>query len=109
MCEQNDAMAAWAEEDRKQKELDAAVLEQVRAMVTQEAFADIQAYIAEAGYTYDYKLATEPRGEQQCEKWAFGDPYVNQTTNGGYSGDEYAGTVSIPLGDGKFFQFSYSM
>lgn len=35
--------------------------------------------------------------------------WVNQTTNGGYTGDSFAGTVSIKLKKGKFLELDYSM
>lgn len=59
--------------------------------------------------TCDYQIAGTPIGREQDEEGPWGKHFVNQTTNGGYTGDEYAGTVSIPLGDGRFFQFGYSM
>ncbi len=35
--------------------------------------------------------------------------WVNQTTDGGYSGDSYAGTCDIKISEGKYLRFSYSM
>jgi hypothetical protein len=65
--------------------------------------------LKECSYTFDYKFAAIPRGHEQNDGASWGNTFVNQTTNGSHTGDEYAGTVSIPLGDGRFFQFGYSM
>ncbi len=56
------------------------------------------------------KIVNKPRGEKQAESYgAFKFIYVNQTTNGGYEGDDFAGEVYIPLPDKTFLEFSYSM
>jgi len=35
--------------------------------------------------------------------------YIKQTINGGYTGDEFAGTCAIKISDKEYFQFNYSM
>lgn len=35
--------------------------------------------------------------------------WVNQTTNGGHLGDDFAGTVCIEIKKGKYLKFNYSM
>lgn len=35
--------------------------------------------------------------------------WVDQTTNGGYTGDEFAGTVCVKIDDRRYFKFNYSM
>lgn len=85
------------------------ILAEVRSIVSAEVYAAILDELAEVGHTFDYKIAPIGIGHEQDDGAAWGKHFVNQTTNGGYSGDEYAGTVSIPLGDGRFFQFGYSM
>lgn len=86
-----------------------AVLQVVQRTVSAEVYAEIVVELTDDGYTFDYQIASEPRGREQDDGAAWGKHYVNQTTNGGYTGDDYAGTVSIPMGDGRFFQFAYSM
>jgi len=86
-----------------------AVLQEVQSVVSAEVYTDIVEELTADGYTFDYQIASSPIGQEQYGGDAWGKHYVDQTTNGGYTGEEYAGTVSIPLGDGRYFQFSYTM
>lgn len=92
-------------------ELDAAnqaVLDQVQALVTPEAFQQIKDTLTDCGYTHSYLIADRPLGEPQDDEYLLGDVYVDQTTNGGHTGDDYAGTMSMPLSAGRYFQFCYA-
>lgn len=102
-----DALLLAEEQAEKQKRR--AVLAEVESVVHANVYAAILSELADSSYTFDYKIAAAPIGREQDEGAAWGVHFVNQTTNGGHSGDEYSGTVSIPLGDGRFFQFGYSM
>jgi len=103
------AYAALMEHERVEAERCKAVLAQVKMLVSEEVFSEIMSEIDESGYAYDFQIADAPKGHADDQGAAWGDTYVDQTTNGGHTGDEFAGTVSIPLGNGKFFQFGYSM
>ena len=104
------ADAAIIEHEKAEEKVREAVLADVKRIVSAAVYAEIVAEVTEAGtYTYDYKIAAAPIGREQDDGAAWGLTFVNQTTNGGYCGDEYAGTVSIPLGDGRYFQFAYTM
>ena len=35
--------------------------------------------------------------------------WINQTTNGGYNGDDFCGDIYIPVLDGKFLKIYYSI
>lgn len=103
------ADVALIEHDRVEELQRQAVLEQVKGIVSAEVYAEILEELTESGYTHDYKVTSIPVGQEQDDGASWGNTFVNQTTDGGHTGDEYAGTVSIPLGDGKFFQFAFSM
>jgi hypothetical protein len=92
----------------EQRDQENAVLDQVMAMVSPEAFVQIKDAISDSSYTHSYLIADAPLGEPQDDSYALGDVYVDQTTNGGMSGDDFAGTMSMPLPDGRYFQFSYA-
>lgn len=85
-----------------------AVLDQVQALVTPEAFQQIKDTLTDSGYTHSYLIADRPLGEPQDDEYLLGDVYVDQTTNGGHTGDDYAGTMSMPLSAGRYFQFCYA-
>ena len=82
----------------------------VKPLASEDEFNDILDILAECDDTYDYSIEDKPKGKYQEEDYDFiKGALVNQTTNGGYTGDEFAGTVSIKLPNGKYFQFYYSM
>lgn len=85
-----------------------AVLDQVQALVSPEAFQQIKDTLCDSGYTHGYLIADQPLGEPQDDGFVLGDVYVDQTLNGGFSGDDYAGTMSMPLHAGRYFQFNYA-
>lgn len=96
---------------RELDELQAAnqsVLDVVQGMVTPEAFQQIKDTLSDSGYTHSYVIADTPLGEPQDDDYVLGTVYVDQTTCGGLSGDEYAGTMSMPLTTGRYFQFCYA-
>lgn len=52
--------------------------------------------------------SAEVQGDrQESEYETFDHEYINQTTNGGYTGDEFAGTIYFPLSDTQYLAMSY--
>lgn len=98
--------AAIAQEFSEQFEKDDKVLQQVRALVTEEAFGQIKEALAEAGGD-QLEIVDRPVGEAQDEGFVLGDVFIDQTTDGGCEGDEFAGTVFMPLGDGTYLKYHY--
>ncbi|MFJ7794639.1 hypothetical protein [Pseudomonas sp. NPDC096950] len=97
--------------DREMKELHAknqVVLDQVQALVSPEAFQQIQETLSDSEYTCDYQIVGQPVGVAQDEGYVLGDVFVNQTMNGGFTGDEYAGTICMPITADSYFQFHYT-
>jgi hypothetical protein len=85
-----------------------AVLEQVRAIVSPKAFKQINETLFDSGMTHTYLITDKPVGAPQDDEFILGELYINQTSDGGLCGDDYSGTICMPLGDGRFFQFSYA-
>lgn len=50
------------------------------------------------------RIESKPKGDKQDR-----NVWVNQTTNGGHTGDSFAGTVSVRLKKNKFLEWDYSM
>jgi hypothetical protein len=74
-------------------------------------FDEIEHVIEDSDHTYDFKIVDEPKGEfqQEDEYPVLGGIWVDQTTNGGYTGDDFAGTVSIKIDNRNYLEFAYSM
>lgn len=108
-CEE--MMKSMQEEEIKAWKEDKTVLAIVSGKVSKGEYQDILVVIEESDHTFDYKIVSEPKGNYQSDEElkVLGGMWVNQTTNGGYTGDEFAGTISIELPNKEYFQFSYSM
>ena len=80
-------------------------------MLTDDEFEDLKELIHDSDTTSYYSIEDKPKGGYQVDiDYNFLKGYwVNQTVNGGYVGDEYAGTISVKLLDGRYFQFNYYM
>ena len=90
---------------------DAYVLNIAKGLLSKDEFDDVKLLIDDSVTTSDYSIEDEPKGEYQknSDYPDIKGYFVNQTTNGGYAGDEYAGTISVNLSNGKYLQFHYSM
>lgn len=88
-----------------------AVLDQVAEKVSKEVFDEIQELLNDDMNAQGFMIVDHPKGKLQDvdEFPAMGGYWCDQTTNGGYSGDEFAGTCSVKLNDKEYFEFTYSM
>lgn len=101
----------FIEDEHRQSLKEQSILKQVMEKVSEGAYKEILEELKEASYTFNYQIVDKPIGKmRELDEYEFiKGVYVNQTTNGGYTGDEFAGTCSIEIGKNEFFQFSYSM
>ena len=92
------------------KRRERAVMRQVRGLVRRRVYADIVKYMHEdSDWVGDLRIDESPGGEEvDLNEYAFKQAYIHQTVNGGYSGDDYAGHIWIPLNAGKYLHFHYS-
>jgi len=115
MNDEEEIKKSWeeiAKTEKEQSDKDAFILDKVaKGLLSEGEFCDLEILITESDDTSYYSIENEPNGEYQEDyDYRFLKGYwVNQTTNGGYTGDEYAGTISVKLSNGKYFQFHYSM
>lgn len=104
----NEVSIEIAEDSANEYLVRMAVLKTVKSMVTESVFLDIELAMADS-YNRDFKIVDQPLGQAEDQGHSFGDIYVDQRTCASFCGDDFAGTIGIPLPNGKFFQFSYSM
>ena len=98
-----------AEEDLR-NQADNDVLELIEKQVTKEDYQKILNSIEDSETTYDYKILTEAKGlEIIDDKYTHGLSRVEQLTNGGMIGDEFAGNIYIPISEKEFFKYTYSI
>lgn len=83
----------------------APILAQVKAMVAPEVFAQIEEELEESGEVFDFSIVDQPAGQPQDNGFSLGDVYVEQSS--GLAGDDFSGTVAMPLPGGRYFQFGF--
>jgi hypothetical protein len=103
MEDADNAMTQWCLDQQAKNE---PLLAMVKELVGLEVFAQVEDEIVSAENTYDYEIVNEPAGHPQDNGFALGDVYVDQSC--GMSGDDFSGTVALPLPDGRYFQFSFN-
>jgi hypothetical protein len=105
------AIHNWIKEEKRLAAIDNSILEYVKSKVSDGAYKEIIEELKECWLTYNYEIVKIPDGEmRKCDEYDFIEGvYVNQTTNGGYSGDNFAGTCAIKIAHDEYFQFYYSM
>lgn len=101
--------STWREEAEKEQIEQQEVLDTIKSKVSEEFFKEILEELKESGHTYSFIVTDRPKGELIDDMEYDHVKYVDQTTNGGYTGDEYAGTVSIKISENEYFQFCYEM
>lgn len=100
---------AMRDEDNRQYQQRLEILSKIESKVTKEQYEDILTAIKESEYTFNFKITDKPKGAFQDDYDHIDGIWVNQTTNGGWTGDEFAGTVSIKIQDDEYLEFEYSM
>lgn len=102
-------MAEWEKEcGRKNRRL----LKAIKSVKGKAFYGHILDIIEESeGIDGVAEIVRLPVGNFQEEKYgrSIKGIWVNQTTNGGYSGDSFAGTVCVELKPGRFLKFAYAM
>ncbi len=82
----------------------------IKNKVPKELYDDILEYIEDSGWVTDFSIIDTPIGTSQEEDFEFlKEVYVDQTTNGGFTGDEFAGTICIKIADKEYLKFHYEM
>lgn len=111
MLQDNKYNQEWLEAEKKQEENNKIILDMVQSKVSEEAYQEILNELDEYDWIFDYQITDKPLGKMRdLDEYEFIDGvYVNQTTDGGYTGDEFAGTCSIKISENEYFQFNYSM
>ncbi len=101
----------WQEMEILENKKNLKILDDIKLKVSDDIYKEILIVIEESENTYNFQILDKPKGKFQDEDdfVYLGGFWVDQTTNGGYTGDEYAGTVSIKIDEDVYLQFNYSM
>ena len=101
----------WLEVDKQIRLEQNKILDKIKEKVSEEFFKEVLLELEYCDMTYSYSLENKPKGDkvEDTEYEHVKEIWVNQTTNGGYTGDEFAGSCSIKIGENEYFQFYYSM
>jgi len=108
-----DIMASIAEEESKYREKNNEVLNRISHWEDDDFMERLEEYLITDITTSNYEIVKEVprqlRDEGDTDEEYELTVYVNQTTNGGYTGDDFAGTMWIALPtSGRYLKVSYS-
>jgi hypothetical protein len=103
------------EETRLEDERNRLVMQQVKEICSDRYYQDILKYMDEDGWTSELEIVYEPSGKYcKTEKWeikgdGFAFDYVFGWQSVGIGGDDYYGEIFVPLLNGKYLKFWFSM
>tara|TARA_R110000851_G_scaffold318700_1_gene482696 strand:+ start:809 stop:1180 length:372 start_codon:yes stop_codon:yes gene_type:complete len=98
-------------EEVEQESIMRRALSFVKLKVSNEFYKEVLIVINDdLEHTWNFKITEEAKGdyETQTELPNIKGYYVNQTTDGGFTGDEFAGTIAIEFEKGKYLEWEYS-
>lgn len=99
---------AMREADKKENTKQAKILKRIKKRVSASWYQSIMDFIEDQDYMYDFSIIDKPVGNRQKENYRFAHAYINQYSNGGISGDDFAGQACLPIRGGLYFSFHYS-
>jgi len=99
---------AMREDDNKEEAKQAKVLKRIKKRVSANWFNSIMDFLEDQDYIHDFSIIEKPVGQRQKEDYRFAHSYINQYSNGGISGDDFAGQACLPIRGGLYFSFHYS-
>ena len=71
---------------------------------------ELKEYLQDKGAYFDPKIVNGYKGDSQVVEGEFiKKEWVHQTTNGGFSGDDYAGEIFFKISPTKYLSLGYSM
>lgn len=101
-----EGLMAYEQEQENQRK---AVMDIVKCSVSEEYYKELMEYIKECDLTHTFTIEDKPYGKPQYEGEILETVHVDQYVNGGYTGDTFAGSISIEFAKGRFLTFHYNM
>ena len=109
--EMDEAMQSYQEIVKKEYDKQQKVVEEVKQLMGDEWYSEVLEALEFPEVCYPAEIVDSKSGVPQTDY--DGDQikvyWVNETINGGYTGDTFAGTIYFPLSNGKYLMFHYSM
>jgi len=114
--EQKEMFKQMAEAERElnkqldeQHKKDEKVMDDIKSCFGAKIIKQIEEEMEESEGGWNLEIVDKPRGESEGDLLDGREVYVNQTCNGGYTGDEFAGEVYFKLPNKKWLKWNYSM
>lgn len=102
-----EAMEADAAAERKQWE---DVKNQVTELQGEDWWKELIEHLEFEDCYFNPQIVDNKVGQhQEVDGELIKEEWVNQTTNGGFTGDDFAGSIYFKLKNGKYLEFGYSM
>jgi len=89
---------------------DKRIMRKVKKLLSDSYYKDVISYIKDCEGGFNFDITFKYSGDEYSEDcYEFKKAYVDQYTNGGYSGDEFAGQVWLPITPKRYLTFHYAM
>jgi hypothetical protein len=107
---EQEGIRAWMEHEKQEAEEYKRIMETIKEEKGVDWYNELIETLEEEDCYFSPEIVDKPKGEKQE---LYGDlikeEWVNQTTNGGYTGDDFAGTIYFKLSEGRYLELQYSM
>jgi len=108
--DEQEIFAAMDEFYVQQEKNRAAIMSEIKEIKGESFVSELEDYLAEEGGNFDFSFVEKHVGELLDEDFeVMSEIYINQTTNGGFTGDTYAGTICVKIEEKKFMLCHYSL
>ena len=97
-------MDSYYQEENERMEKEEELLKSIKKEIFPKLYKYLMEHIEEYSSSY-FEIVEKPEGENQDEEgYEF---WVNQTVNGGYTGDDYQGYCYFELSEKRYLKWSY--
>jgi hypothetical protein len=94
------------EHDRKEAEKNKKIINEAKKYLNEKQIEELELAFDET-YNHSFEIVNYKKGDLDDDYEEI-KLYVNQTTNGGYTGDEFAGEQYVKLAHKKYLMWYYS-
>lgn len=104
--EENRKERERAEEEHKKEQK---ILSDIETSFGKNIIKQIEEEMKESEGGWNLEIVDKPKGESEGDLLDGREVWINQTCNGGYTGDDFAGEVYFKLPNNKWLKWDYSM
>jgi len=103
-------MEEYRKEQEEEERKDNEVIEEAKKLFSKEQWEEVETEIANDGYTSNFCFVDKCFEKEKSDDYKLIDLFIDQTVNGGYLGDEYAGYIYVKIpNQNRYLKWGYAM